>query len=481
MLKARKSHTIKMYKTKEQKIEQSKYIRATKSLLSMSDHRFDRLMADALCIYDQALYYLRQEYFCCRDLGWSDQPKYPLWYDLCSLVSERECWNVKLDINCKKQVVFQALSAWNSWLKSSKDYKAHPEKYKAQPCMPKYLYRTRNWCPLKIDKTRFRGKETSKIAIPCNTDIVLDIPSNIKKDWIVELVITKKNNRTVVSFVYDIRKKKEHMNMLEKTRNSYHLSTERIMSIDFGKVNIATMMTYGCGTADNSYIIRGQYFENRINETLSKLSYLHSCAMKSKNKEVTKISRKDNQLKLFKNTNQMEHIWSSYNCFVDNQIGNISSMIIDCCLDKKIGRLIIGYNEDWKQYIELGRQNNKVFCHIPHSRLLEQLKIKAEMYGIEVTVVEESYTSKCDHMACEAMCHHDKYKGKRKSRDKFVSSTGKVIHGDVNGCIGMIRKANVIPDADLIVGLRDRGDVVSPVVLYVRGMHPRGQQSIKIA
>ena len=129
----------------------------------------------------------------------------------------------------------------------------------------------------------------------------------------------------------------------------------------------------------------------------------------------------------------------------------------------------------------MGRQNNKVFCHIPHSRLLEQLKIKAEMYGIEVTVVEESYTSKCDHMAYEAMCHHDKYKGKRKSRGKFVSSTGKVIHGDVNGCIGMIRKANVIPDADLIVGLRDRGDVVSPVVLYVRGMHPRGQQSIKIA
>ena len=36
----------------------------------------------------------------------------------------------------------------------------------------------------------------------------------------------------------------------------------------------------------------------------------------------------------------------------------------------------------------------------------------------------------------------------------------------------MIRKANVIPDAVLMNGLRDRGDVVAPVVLNVRGMNP---------
>ena len=168
----------------------------------------------------------------------------------------------------------------------------------------------------------------------------------------------------------------------------------------------------------------------------------------------------------------MSNIWFEYNSFVDNQMGNISSMIIDYCLERNIGTIIIGLNEDWKRFIELGKKNNKVFCHIPHTRLCKTVKYKAKEFGINVIIVEESYTSKCDHLAFETMEHHDKYLGRRVSRGKFKSSTGRIIHGDVNGCIGMIRKANVIPDAVLMDGLRDRGDVVAPVVLNVRGMNP---------
>jgi hypothetical protein len=50
------------------------------------------------------------------------------------------------------------------------------------------------------------------------------------------------------------------------------------------------------------------------------------------------------------------------------------------------------------------------------------------------------------------------------------------LHSDINGCIGMLRKANVIQDA---FSLLDRGDIVSPVVLNVRGYQPRKQRSPK--
>jgi putative transposase len=85
---------------------------------------------------------------------------------------------------------------------------------------------------------------------------------------------------------------------------------------------------------------------------------------------------------------------------------------------------------------------------------------------MEVVVVEESYTSKCDHLALEPMCHHDEYMGRRIKRGLFVSSTGKQLNADINGAIGILRKADAVTDAQLM-GLRDRGDGVSPRVLII--------------
>lgn len=79
-------------------------------------------------------------------------------------------------------------------------------------------------------------------------------------------------------------------------------------------------------------------------------------------------------------------------------------------------------------------------------------------------LTEESYTSKVDHIGLEEMTYHDAYQGKRVKRGLFKSSMGKILNADINGAIGIMRKKNVFSDADLI-SLRDRGDVVSPMVL----------------
>ena len=69
--------------------------------------------------------------------------------------------------------------------------------------------------------------------------------------------------------------------------------------------------------------------------------------------------------------------------------------------------------------------------------------IKAEEIGIEVKIVEESYTSKCDHLVFEEMKHQEKYLGKRVKRGLFKSSTGIYLNADTNGSIGILRKAKV--------------------------------------
>ena len=44
-----------------------------------------QMLIGSITVYDQALYFLRQEYFRCRDLNWSELPKYPSKFDLMKL------------------------------------------------------------------------------------------------------------------------------------------------------------------------------------------------------------------------------------------------------------------------------------------------------------------------------------------------------------------------------------------------------------
>jgi len=176
----------------------------------------------------------------------------------------------------------------------------------------------------------------------------------------------------------------------------------------------------------------------------------------------------------------MTKILFDYNNYKFNYIHNVSSMIKDYCLNNNIGKVVIGHNEFWKNESNMGKENNRIFCSIPHSEFIFKLKYKLEEVGIEFIEVEESYTSKCDHLANETMEHHSSYLGKRTKRGLFKSSTGKLLNADCNGAVGILRKANVIQNTDL-VSLLDRGDVVSPCVLNVRGFkNPQNRQSTKL-
>ena len=64
----------------------------------------------------------------------------------------------------------------------------------------------------------------------------------------------------------------------------------------------------------------------------------------------------------------------------------------------------------------------------------------------------------------EEMKHQDVYLGKSAKRGLFKSSCGKLLNADINGAIGILRKINAISDEELFL-LRNRGDVVSPLVL----------------
>ncbi len=84
--------------------------------------------------------------------------------------------------------------------------------------------------------------------------------------------------------------------------------------------------------------------------------------------------------------------------------------------------------------------NNQKFYSIPYMSLINKIKTRFIENNKIVLLVEENYTSKCDSLAMEKICFHEKYLGKRSKRGLFESSVKKLINADVNGAINIMRK-----------------------------------------
>lgn len=117
------------------------------------------------------------------------------------------------------------------------------------------------------------------------------------------------------------------------------------------------------------------------------------------------------------------------------------NFIIQTCLTKQIGKVVIGEGWHAQESANLGDKTNQNFVMLPFGKFASKLKAKCELYGIEFRTINEAYTSKCDHLANEPMCHHDKYLGRRVKRGLFKSSTGIVVNADVNGALGIMLKS----------------------------------------
>jgi len=118
-----------------------------------------------------------------------------------------------------------------------------------------------------------------------------------------------------------------------------------------------------------------------------------------------------------------------------------SKRIINLLVAESIGTLVIGKNKNWKQKVQMGKQNNQNFVSIPFAQFIEMLTYKARLVGIKVIEQEESYTSKCSFLDLEPLRKHKRYQGRRVERGLFRASDGRLINADINGAYNILRKA----------------------------------------
>lgn len=215
----------------------------------------------------------------------------------------------------------------------------------------------------------------------------------------------------------------------EQPKTFQQASGNGYMSIDLGVTNFAACTVFSNGDA-RQFLIDGRRLKN-INHYYNK----KTAALKS---EYDKQGIKDATSRMMKLTNGRNNRITDY-------FNKSVSMIIRECLANGVTTLVIGYNKEQKQDVNIGRVNNQNLQYIPYYRFREKLKYQCELHGISYCPQEESYTSKAsaldgDYLPKFGEDGEHTFSGTRKHRGLYISSDGSVLNADINGSVNILRK-----------------------------------------
>ena len=146
----------------------------------------------------------------------------------------------------------------------------------------------------------------------------------------------------------------------------------------------------------------------------------------------------------------MYNITVKRNNRINDYIHKSCKKIIDYCLQNKINTIILEYNQNIKQNINIGTINNQNFVNIPYYTLKENLQYKYNKNKIQWIIQEESYTSKASSINFDYIPTYKQddnntiFTGRRKCRELYMAQWNNKeirIKADVNGALNIIRKA----------------------------------------
>ena len=175
------------------------------------------------------------------------------------------------------------------------------------------------------------------------------------------------------------------------------------------------------------------------------------------------------EILLKKLKNKLKRITTKRNRKIDNYTHQLSRKLINHLSELGVKNIVYGKNVNFKKEINLGRVTNQNFVNIPFNQIIERLRYKACLAGINFMTVEESYTSKTSFLDEEKLHSYKRNKPKKKyiflgnrfARSLFCSKDGYVIHADINASFNIIRKVT----GDVIYNFVDKG--------FIKGSSPK--------
>ena len=282
---------------------------------------------------------------------------------------------------------------WTSFFAAIKDWKAHPEKYKGRPKLPKYkpkdgyfpLVLTNQNCKLKDGIIRFPRTFqgfTVKAAFVGQPDAVFK-----------QARIIPHGGEICIELVYEIPE------VEEKADNG------KYAAIDIGVDNLAAL---AWNTGKRPILFKGT-------------------PLKSVNQYYNKQMAKRR---------------------------SICERMNGCHSSKRIAQLTAKRNRKVEDYLhKASRKLNQSFVQLPFARFIQMLQYKAGSIGMKVVLTEESYTSGTSFLDDEAPVKACYDKSRRVHRGLFLANDGQRINADVNGAYQIMRKVFPNVNADGIEGV----------------------------
>ena len=349
---------------------------------------------DMLCflsknLYNSALYTVRQFYF--------ENKKYINWININNqFIKDKQIDYYALPCKVSQQTLKMVDQNMKSFFNA---LKAKNSKQR----LPKYLDKTKGRFVVTYTNQAISKTELKKGYIVLSKT---NIRIKTKVRDVQQVRIVPQNNVIVVEVLYKVDCKINNNNV------------KKYCGVDFGLNNLMS-----CGFSDaRPMLINGRPLKSINWHYNKKKAELQSLL---KNKYTSK---------------RIANLTIRRNNKINNYLHKSSRLFINYLVSNDITDVVIGYNKEWKQGINIGRVNNQNFVNIPYYKLLNMLTYKCELLGITVHITEESYTSKCSFLDNEEICKHDGYKGKRIKRGLYKSSDGRLINADVNGALNILKK-----------------------------------------
>ena len=377
---------------------------------------------------NQAIYNVRQHYF--------KNKKYLSYNENYKILKNSENYK-KLNSNMAQQILKEVDESFKSFFALLK--LAKKGQYNGKVKLPNYLDKD-GFTILVIGFVRLKD---DMLIVPYSNsfrkthkEIAIKLPPVLKVKKIKEIrIIPKQHSRYFeIQYTYEVKEIQRELN------------ENNVLGIDLGIDNLCTCVT----NTGASFIIDGRKLKS-INQYYNKIN--------------AKLQSIKDKQKIERTTLRQKRITRKRNNRINDYLSKATRTIVNYCLNNDIGKLVLGYNEDFQRNSNIGSINNQNFVNIPYGKLRDKLVYLCKLYGIEFKLQEESYTSKASFFDGDEIPIYDKensqeyiFSGKRIKRGLYQTSAGKFINADCNGALNILRKSKVV---DLSV-LYNRGELNTP-------------------
>jgi len=293
--------------------------------------------------------------------------------------------------------------------------------YSSKVRLPHYLPKE-GYFPLIMPRVKVKD---GKFRIPMSTafkaqygEIWIPFPNRLNQETLKEVRILPKYNGRFFEVEF----------ISEAEETPIETKAESAIGIDLGLDNLATCID----TNGASFILDGKPLKS-FNQWF--------------NKENARLQSIKDLQKIKGTTERQARLAVNRNAKVRDYLNKAARYVINHCIEHRIDKLVIGFNIEMKQSINIGSRNHQNFIQIPHSSFRFKLKALCERYGIKYVEQEESYTSKAsflddDNIPVFNADNPKKYEfsGKRIKRGLYRTQFGILVNADCNGAANILVK-----------------------------------------